>query len=76
MKIIVSSPEGDLLYKDFIDYLAEVKLVQGPKVVASTLFWHKAINDFLVSHQKQRLRELEDLYKKSCADDNSDIKSN
>ena len=62
MQILVSDPNSkDKIYKDLISFLVEVKLVQGPKSVEATLFWHKAIRKFLQDYQKDKIKEFDKL---------------
>lgn len=62
MQILVSDPNSkDKIYKDLISFLVEVKLVQGPKSVEATLFWHKTIRKFLQDYQKDKIKEFDKL---------------
>ena len=63
MEILVSDPKTkkEKIYKDLISFFTEVKLIQGPKSVEATLFWHKTIRKFLQDYQKERVTEFDKL---------------
>lgn len=65
MMINVSNSNDKDLYIDLIQYLYEVKIVQGPKCVDSYLFWHKPIKEYLIQKQKDRLYKYDDICKKA-----------
>lgn len=61
MKILIST-DDDLLYKDLIEFLYEIKIAQGGTALESTLYRHKILRNYLKEKQRQKIDELERIY--------------
>lgn len=53
---------ADSIYYDLIDVLNEIKLTQGPLGVTGTLSKHPNLRNFLLNHQKLKIKILENAY--------------
>lgn len=61
--MIVLKSKGDrILYTSLVQFLHDVKIVQGGKALENTLFWHKAIRKYLIAKQKEMINEFESTY--------------
>lgn len=61
MKIFVHKPD-DILYLEIMQFLGEVKLLQGGDGLIATLRRHKGLKNFLIDKQKEHVEFFETTY--------------
>lgn len=59
---VLTSKEDDFLYEYVLDFLEQIKLVQGGTALSATLRRHSLLKEYMIQKQRDKIAYIEETY--------------